>query len=140
MIFNTFLTVNSFSAIISDWVNTLNISPTLFLIISLSLYLPLGMLMDAMAITILTLPIIFPIIINLGFDPVWYGILVAIAGETALLTPPVGLNVFIVHGVTNVPLYEIFRGATLFLFGVTICLALLIIFPNICLFLPNISN
>ncbi len=82
--------------------------------------------MDGMAITVLAIPVVFPVIVALGFDPVWFGVIIILMGETALLTPPVGLNVFIVHGVTKVPLGQIFRGSLPFFFMMILCIALLV--------------
>jgi TRAP-type C4-dicarboxylate transport system permease large subunit len=87
---------------------------------------------------VLTLPIFFPIILDLGIDPIWFGVLVVLALEMGLISPPVGLNVFIVKSVApNVSLGRIFAGVVPFWLMMLICLAILIAFPQISLFLPN---
>ena len=87
---------------------------------------------------VLTLPIFFPIVTNLGIDPIWFGVLIVIALEMGLISPPVGLNVFIVKSVApHVSLGQIFSGVVLFWFMMLLCIAILIAFPQIVLFLPN---
>lgn len=140
MIFNTLLAVSGFSTMFAEWVTAFNVPPAIIVIGTLFIYLPLGMVMDAMAICLLTLPIFFPIIVSLGYDLVWYLVLAAVAGETALLTPPVGMNVYVVHGVTKVPLGEVFRGIYPFLIMVILCMVILFIFPEITLFIPGMMK
>jgi C4-dicarboxylate transporter DctM subunit len=108
-----------------------------FLII---LYVILGCFMDALAMMMLTLPIIFPIVSGMGFDPVWYGVLGAMLGEVALITPPVGMNSFIVHGVTGISLSEVFRGILPFFVVMFIAIILLFFFPQIATFLPSVMK
>jgi TRAP-type C4-dicarboxylate transport system permease large subunit len=88
---------------------------------------------------VITLPIVFPLIQSLGFDGIWFGIIVTKVVEIGLITPPLGLNVYIVKGASPVPLKleEIFRGVSWFIFADLITLTLLIIFPDIALVLPN---
>jgi TRAP-type C4-dicarboxylate transport system permease large subunit len=93
------------------------------------------MFMDGLAMLLLTLPIVFPIVKNLGFDPIWFGVLLVLIVEMALITPPVGMNTYIVHGVTKVPLEQIFYGILPFFLMMLVCLALLYIFPQITLVL-----
>jgi TRAP-type C4-dicarboxylate transport system permease large subunit len=107
------------------------------MIIILFLYIPLGMFMDGLAMLLLTLPIVFPIVKAFGFDPVWFGIIITLLVEMALLSPPVGLNSYVVHGVTKVPLQEVFYGIAPFFGMMFLCLVLLYVFPAITLFLPN---
>ena len=98
------------------------------------------MFMDNLAITLLTIPIIFPVILNLGFDPVWFGVLYTITGEMALITPPVGMNAYVVQGVTKVPIEDIFRGIIPFFLAMVGCIILLVAFPQISLFLPSLMK
>jgi TRAP-type C4-dicarboxylate transport system permease large subunit len=99
------------------------------------MYIPLGMVMDVMAMIMLTIPIIFPIITGLGFDPIWFGVLIVVMCELANITPPVGMTVYVVHGVTKVPLEQVFKGNFPFVIVLLIGLAILILFPDISLFL-----
>jgi tripartite ATP-independent transporter DctM subunit len=140
MIFNIFLVVSGFSTMFAGWVDAIPLSPHAILICILLIYVPLGMFMDNLAITMLTIPIIFPVIINLGFDPIWFGVLYTITGEMALITPPVGMNAYVVQGVTRVPIEDIFRGIIPFFFAMVGCLILLVAFPQISLFLPSMMK
>ena len=96
------------------------------------------MVMDVMAMILLTLPIVFPIAIELGFDPVWFGLMLTMMGEMGNITPPVGMNSYVVSGVTNVPLEEVFRGIIPFFLMILLGTILMFAFPQIVLFLPSI--
>ena len=94
--------------------------------------------MDTLAMLLLTLPIIFPTIIALGFDPIWFGVIIVIVVEMACITPPIGMNVFVISGIApNVPLSDIFRGIIPFFLTLIVTLVILIVFPQIALFLPG---
>jgi C4-dicarboxylate transporter DctM subunit len=137
MFFNTFLAVCGFSSLFSQWITSLSVSPYAILICILIVYVPLGMIMDVMAMTLLTVPIIAPVISALGFDLIWFGVMVVVVSEMALITPPVGMNCFVINGVTKVPLQDIFRGVMPFFLAMIVCLIILVAFPQISLFLPN---
>jgi tripartite ATP-independent transporter DctM subunit len=108
------------------------------LILILSIYLILGCFLEGFAMLVLTLPIFFPIILDLGIDPIWFGVLVVMALEMGLISPPVGLNVFIVKSVApKVPLADIFRGVVPFWGMMVVAIGILITFPQISLILPN---
>lgn len=109
---------------------------TLFVI--LLAYIVLGMFMDGLSMLVITIPIVFPVITALGFDPVWFGVVAVIVIEMGMITPPVGLNVFVVRAVAeDVPLTTIFRGVMPFLLAMIVGLLLVIAVPQIALFLPN---
>jgi TRAP-type C4-dicarboxylate transport system permease large subunit len=94
--------------------------------------------MEGLAIMVLTIPIVYPMILNLGFDPVWFGIMITLVMEMSLITPPVGMNVFILSGmVKDVPMYTIFRGTLPFFLAMVFFAVLLIAFPQLALFLPG---
>jgi tripartite ATP-independent transporter DctM subunit len=138
MIFIKFLAVGGFTVFFRSWVTSLSLSPDAIMICILLIYIPLGMVMDVMAMTLLTLPIVFPIVTALGFDPIWFGIMLTLMGELGNITPPVGMNAFVVSGVTKVPLAEVFRGITPFAIGMLICVGIIYPFPQIVTFLPSI--
>jgi TRAP-type C4-dicarboxylate transport system permease large subunit len=97
--------------------------------------------MDAMAMILLTVPIFFPLVTSLGFDPIWFGIIVVRIFEIASITPPVGMNVYVIQGVAeDIPMSTIFRGIRPFLIADVCHLALLIAFPQLVLFLPSLMN
>ncbi|MYI68079.1 MAG: TRAP transporter large permease, partial [Boseongicola sp. SB0673_bin_14] len=101
-------------------------------------YIILGMFFDGLAMLVVTMPVVFPIIAGLGFDPIWFGVICVVVIEMGLITPPVGINVFVVKGVAaGVPMSTIFRGVLPFWVAMAVCLALLVAFPQIALFLPG---
>ena len=102
------------------------------------MYLVLGCLMDAMAMIILTVPIIYPVILQLGFDPIWFGIIIVMTVELGLIHPPVGMNVFVIKSVVkDVSFMTIFKGVIPFVITDILRLIILIAFPIIALWLPN---
>ena len=126
---------------LADYVGGLSLNKYVILALILLVYLILGCLMDCVAIMILTTPIIFPVIIALGFDPIWYGVIMVVVLEAGFITPPVGLNVFVIKGVSGgVELSTIFRGIFPFLGGCLAILILLTVFPGIALFLPSLMK
>jgi tripartite ATP-independent transporter DctM subunit len=101
-------------------------------------YMVMGMFFEVLAMFILTLPIVYPVILDLGFDPVWFGVFIAIMAELALVTPPIGANCFVIHGVApDIPLADVFRGVIPFFIGDFTLICLLIFFPQIALWLPS---
>jgi TRAP-type C4-dicarboxylate transport system permease large subunit len=96
--------------------------------------------MDSMAIVLLAIPVFYPLIINLNFDPIWFGILVVRVTEMGLITPPVGMNVFIIKGISGVSIGKIFRGVIPHLIADALQVICLIIFPQIVMFLPNLMD
>ena len=99
--------------------------------------------MDALAFVTLTVPIFFPVVTTLGYDPIWFGIIIVMVTEMGVITPPVGINVYVVFGVAKtvideVPFESIFKGIFPFLIAIVLGIAILMIFPQIILFLPNL--
>ena len=104
----------------------------------LVIYIILGTFLEGFAMLVLTLPIVFPVILDLGYDPIWFGVVMVIVLEMGLISPPVGVNVFVVKGIAeDVPMRSIFVGILPFWAAMLVCLALLVAFPDIALFLPN---
>jgi len=101
------------------------------------LYILLGMFLDVFAAVVLTIPVIYPLVVAMGFDPIWFGVVIVLILEMGLITPPVGLNVFALAGVTGIPLHTIFRGVLPFVVAMIICVILLVVFPQIALFIPS---
>ena len=97
--------------------------------------------MDAMALIVLLIPIFFPLLISLGVDLIWFGVIVVLLGEMGVITPPVGVNVFVIKGIApDVPLESIFKGIFPFLAALIICLIILMAFPQIVTFLPSFAR
>jgi tripartite ATP-independent transporter DctM subunit len=101
------------------------------------LYILLGMFLEIYSAVTFTIPIIYPVIVGLGFDPIWFGVIIVLVIEMGLVTPPVGMNVFILNGMTGIPLETIFRGIVPFFLAMIVCVLLLALFPEIALFLPR---
>jgi C4-dicarboxylate transporter DctM subunit len=140
IIFARFLTYTGLVGDISDWMLALELSPIAYLLGFAVLYLLLGMLIDPIAIMVMTLPVMFPIMTSVGYDPIWLGVIAIKLAEISLITPPVGLNVYVVRSASPVPLRleEVFAGVTPFLLMDLFTLGLLIAFPAIVLFLPSL--
>ncbi|MEW6663880.1 MAG: TRAP transporter large permease [Thermodesulfobacteriota bacterium] len=139
-VFNVFLGVTGLTSEFSQWLTGLEINRFVILSGILAAYIPLGMFLDIGAVILLTIPIVVPPLVSLGFDVIWLGVLIIFICEIGFMTPPVGLNAFVVNGVTGVHLAEIFRGVTPFVFMMLLTLVLLVIFPQISLFLPSIID
>ncbi len=141
IIFGAFLLINFFvltraNIAIADYILSLDASPFLVLLIILLTYLILGCFLDSIGMVLLTVPVIFPIVTGLGYDPVWFGIVLVIVVETGMITPPLGINVFAIKSVApDIPLSTIFRGVIPFWGADLIRLALLVMFPALTLVL-----
>jgi len=140
MIFGYFLSVTRLPTGLAEFVATLPVNRYVILAIILIITLCLGCIMDSMAIVLLTIPIWYPLILRLNFNPIWFGILVVRATEMGLITPPVGLNVFIIRGISGVPIGKIFRGVFPHLVADALEVIALAIFPQISLFLPSLMK
>jgi C4-dicarboxylate transporter, DctM subunit len=137
-IFGYFLTITRIPSNVASFITELDVPPTVILLAVMFMYLILGMFVDIIAAFFITLPIIFPAMVNLGFDPIWFGILVIMQGEMALMSPPFGISLFVVKGIVqDITMNEIIRGIIPFFIVDLIVLALYIMFPQISLFLPN---
>ena len=140
MILGYFLSVTRLPHELATVVSTLPVNRYVILILILITTLVLGCVMDSMAIVLLTIPVFYPLILELGFDPIWFGILVVRVTEMGLITPPVGLNVYIIKGISGTPMRTVFKGIYPFLIADLCEVILLIAFPQITLFLPNLMN
>lgn len=137
-VFGPFLALTHIPEVLAESLQSLGLGTYGTLLLILLGYIVLGMFFDGLAMLVVTLPVVFPIITGLGFDPIWFGVIAVIVIEMGLITPPVGINVFVVKGVAqNVPMATIFRGVLPFWIAMAICLALLILFPEIALYLPS---
>jgi tripartite ATP-independent transporter DctM subunit len=136
-IFGYFFTLTQSTQAIVAWVAALDVSRWVVLAFILFGYIVLGCLMDQIAILILTVPIVLPLVKSLGFDPVWFGVIIIVVAEVGLVTPPVGLNVFVVARYAKRPLQEIFAGVWPHVFSHLLLLVVLVAFPSIILWLPG---
>ena len=138
-VFGYFLATSKLPILLANFVAQMAVPPLVILISILIIYLFLGCLMPAIPMLILTVPIFYPVITTLGYDPIWYGVLMVLMFEMAVITPPMGINVLALRSVTDeVSLSVMFRGTMPFLLAMILCVGLLIIFPDIALILPKI--
>lgn len=136
-VFGYYFTLTQSTQAIVQWISHLHVHVLVIMTIILFGYLVLGCLMDQIAILILTVPIVLPVVRALGFDPVWFGVIVIVMAEVGLVTPPVGLNVFVVARYAKRPLAEIFGGVWPHVVSHLVVLALMVAFPSIILWLPS---
>jgi len=137
-VFSYFLALTTIPVQVASWVAGMELSRYVILGIIVVIYLFLGCFLDAISMMVLTLPVIFPVILNLGFDPIWFGVIAVLMMEAGLITPPMGLNIFTVAGVAkDTPVEEIFRGAAPFLLSIFAIVVLITLYPQIALFLPG---
>lgn len=140
-VFGHFLAVTGIPANVGTWVSTLPLPPPVIIALILLVYLVLGCLMDSLAMIMLTIPIFFPVVITLGYDPIWFGVIIVLVTGMGVITPPVGINVYVVAGVArDVPLEVIFRGTSYLLIALIATTALLVLFPQIATCLPSLMK
>ena len=138
-VFGAFLALTQLPMVLANFVTGLDVSPYVVLLVILVLYALLGCIMDSLAMVMLTVPIFLPIITAIGFDPIWYGVLMIMVMEMGLITPPVGMNVYIVAGVAkDVPLITIFKGVAPMVVGMLVAVIIVCAFPQLSLWLPNL--
>ena len=141
MIFTNFINFTTMPGDLRDFVLQFSPNPVMVVVMMMGIYLMLGMVMEELAIVLLTIPVFFPVIVGLGFDPVWFGILIVTIVEIGMISPPVGLNLFVINSLLpNVKLGTIYRGVWPFVMADVVRLGILIAFPAISLWLPGFMN
>ncbi len=139
VIFGHFLAVTRITFDVANWVAALNLPGYAVVAMIVLVYLIGGCFIDALALIMLTIPIFYPIIMDLGYDPVWFGIIIVLVTQMGVITPPVGINVYVVNGIAkDIPLEKIFRGVVPFLIALIIGTGFIVVFPQIALWLPNL--
>jgi len=133
-----FLAVTKIPMITADWVVTLPLHPYTVMVIIGFIYLIGGSFIDDLAFMVLATPIFYPVIQKLGFNPIWFGMIIMITVMIGVVVPPVAINVFVVKNITKVPFGVIYRGVLPFLLSLVVCAVLLFIFPGICTWLPDL--
>ncbi|MEI4484891.1 TRAP transporter large permease [Frigidibacter sp. MR17.14] len=136
-IFGYFFTLSRVTNDLTAWVGGLDAPPMAIMVVILLGYIVLGFFMDQIAILILTVPVMLPLVTQLGFDPVWFGVIIVVTAEVGMVTPPMGMNVFVVARYTRRPLGELFRGVMPHVWAHLIVIALMTIFPALILWLPS---
>ena len=123
---------------IAGGIAALGLAPVLLIPVLLIFYIALGMILDGLSVVVITLPIVLPLVVAAGFDPLWFGIFLVITVEMAQVTPPVGFNLFVVQNLTGEPIAMIARAAFPFFLIMAAFALLIAVFPGIATFLPNI--
>jgi len=137
-LFKYFLAVTTIPFVLADFVGGLPLPPLAIMALVMTIYVFLGCVMDALAMILLTIPVFFPLAMDLGFDPIWFGILLVRMTEIGLITPPIGMNVYAISGIApDVPVTTIFKGIIPFLIADVFHVALLLFVPAVVLFLPK---
>jgi len=140
-IFGHFMAVTRVPFELSGWVSSLPLPGFAIMMVIILIYLFGGCFMDAFAMIMLTIPIFYPVAQTLGYDPIWFGVVIVLITEMGVITPPVGINVYVVSGVVkDVPLEVIFRGVIPMLLALLICNLVILFFPQIALFLPGLMK
>jgi TRAP-type C4-dicarboxylate transport system permease large subunit len=140
-VFSYFLALTTIPMQISMWAASLDVSPYVIHTIIILIYLFLGCFLDAISMMVLTMPVIYPIMIALHFNPIWFGVIAVLMMEAGLITPPMGLNIFTVAGVAkDVPVESIYRGVAPFLLAIIVVAALITIIPSLALYLPSLMT
>ena len=143
VVFGKFLAVTRIPFNIANQISGFDLPPFLVLAAIVAVYFMGGCLMDALALVMLTIPIFYPVVLDLGYDPIWFGVIIVLITQIGVITPPVGINVYVVFGVAQnvvggVPLESIFKGIVPFLIAIVVGIIIMTIFPQIILYLPNL--
>ena len=132
ILFSAFLSLSGTPALMGSWIVGLALTPVMTITLIVGVYILLGAFLDTMAMIILSIPIFFPIVMDMGYDPVWFGVLVVLVVELALITPPLGINVFVIKGISkDVPLSQVFIGVLPFCIALLAMIALVVAVPEL---------
>ncbi len=141
VLFGHFLAISTIPFLLADWVGNLPIPKMAIMGVIIFIYFIGGFFMDSMALIVVTIPIFYPIVQKLGFDPIWFGVIIVLVAEMGVITPPVGVNVFVIKGIApEIPLHIIFRGIFPFLAALVILTILVMFVPQIATFLPSLVS
>jgi C4-dicarboxylate transporter, DctM subunit len=133
-----FFAITKMPVMVGEWLTTLPVPRIVIMIIIIFVYLIGGSFIEDLAFLILVTPIFLPIILKLGYDPVWFGIIVSVTCMIGIIIPPMAVNVFVVSGITKVPINTIYKGCYPYIAGMSVCLLILLFFPQISLWLPSL--
>lgn len=138
-VFGKFMAVTTIPVNLSMWVSQLPLPPAGVMVVICLMFFLGGCFIDAMALIMLTVPIIFPVVLSLDLDPIWFGVIIVLISQIAVVTPPVGVNVYVTKGIAgSVPIQKIFQGTFPFLIAMVVLLLCVVFFPNLVLWLPNL--
>ncbi len=140
-VFGHFIAITTIPMMLTDWVSSLPIPPVAVMAVIIVIYMIGGCFMDSLALITLTIPIFFPVVLTLGLDPIWFGVIIVLVTEMGVITPPVGINVYVIKGIApDVPLETIFKGIMPFLIALIVAAIILLAFPQIATFLPSLAT
>ena len=140
-LFGQFLAISRIPVMLTTYVGNLDLNPYIILIGILVVLLLLGCFIESLALIVITLPILYPIITELGFNGIWFGVIMIMVINIGALTPPLGISVYVIKGVArNIPLQTIFRGVVPMIIAMIVCVAILVVFPQIVTILPDLMN
>lgn len=138
-VFGYFLTVTQIPTALASWISTLSVSPIIIVLMIILLYGVLGCFMDGLATIVMTVPIFIPVVTGLGYDLIWFGVLITLLMVLGAITPPIGVNMFVIAGVAkDVPLAKIFKGIWPFCLAMVVVIVLCALIPQLSLWLPNV--
>ncbi|MFH1115028.1 MAG: TRAP transporter large permease [Pseudomonadota bacterium] len=138
-VFGKFMAVSTIPTAISTWIGGLPYPPVVIMAILCVIFFIGGCFIDAMALVILTVPMLYPVVLKINYDPVFFGVVVVLVSQIGVITPPVGANVFVVKGIAeDVPIEQIFKGTFPFLLAIIVALCIVVAFPEITLYLPKL--
>jgi tripartite ATP-independent transporter DctM subunit len=139
MIFSSFVNFTTMPGDLKDWILQQGLSPLMVVGAMMVIYVLLGTIMEELSMVLLTIPVFFPIVTGLGFDPVWFGVLIVLVVQIGLISPPVGMNLFVLNSLLkHVPLQQIFRGVWLFVAALVVALVVVLQFQPLSLWLPGL--
>ncbi|MDP3828877.1 MAG: TRAP transporter large permease subunit, partial [Polaromonas sp.] len=137
-IFANYMNFTSMPNDLKEWITHLGLSPVMIVAAMMLIYVILGTVMEELSMVLLTIPLFFPIVVSLGFDPVWFGVLIVMVIQIGLISPPVGMNLFVLNTLLpKVGLNAIFRGVWPFVVMQVVALGILLAFPGLSLWLPS---
>jgi tripartite ATP-independent transporter DctM subunit len=138
-VFGHFMTISRIPLVLVEWVQNLPFSPNIIMIFLCLLYFVGGCFIDAMALIVLTIPFVFPVVLELGFDPIWFGVIIVLVSGIGVISPPVGVNAYVIKGIApEINLGTIFKGISYFILPIILCIALLIVWPEVALIIPHL--
>jgi TRAP-type C4-dicarboxylate transport system permease large subunit len=141
LMFAEFINITTMPSDLKAWVTRFQVSPLMVVTAICAIYVVLGTAMEELSMVLLTMPVFFPVIVHLGFDPVWFGIIIVCVVEIGLISPPVGMNMFVLKTLLpEVPTGTIFRGVMPFMWADVVRLAILVAFPPLSLWLPSMMR
>jgi tripartite ATP-independent transporter DctM subunit len=136
--FSNFINYTSMPVDLKDGITSLGLPPLVVIAAMMGVYVVLGTIMEELTMVLLTIPVFFPVVTQLGFDPVWFGVLIVLVVQVGLISPPVGMNMFVMNALLkNVPMTQIFRGSAIFCVPLVVGLLLVLLFPQLALWLPG---